>query len=233
MFVLLILALLQPGAHVPPKLDTAQAAKVPQMQSKAQAALRALVGRCVDEARTASGGEDLSAIGSTAYFLTFDAKGRIAAVDFLIDANAERTVFQRCLETGMQPWPLLADDAKVLRMGWPSMTTPNPNPPQMPRRPWHVVKPKHGCPASGAVMGPCVTADGRRIRGPQGDLADAVTTMLRRYHHIEGVTLDGTGATDLWRTLRDRGVEPNRVDVRERQAPLQVRIHAWRGLRLK
>lgn len=232
MFVILILSLLQPGTHTPPepKAAAAKAAKVPVMQPTAQAALKTLVGRCVGEARTDAGSME---IGDTAYFLTFDRKGRIADVDFLGDPNGKRTVFQRCLADGMQPWPLLTDDGKTLRMGWPSFTTPNPNPPQMPRRPWHVVKTKHGCPASGAVMGPCITANGREIRGSKGDLADAVALMLQRYHHIEGITLDGTGATDLWRTLRKRRVAPNRVDVRERTAPLQVRIHAWRGLRLK
>lgn len=233
MFVVLILSLMQPGTHVPPepKPAAASAVKTPVMQPAARKALATLVERCVSEARTAAG--SMEAIGDTAYFLTFDRKGRIADVDFLIEANAKRTVFQRCLSSGMKPWPLVADDGKTLRMGWPSFTTPNPNPPQMPRRPWHIVKTKHGCPATGAVTAPCITANGRQIRAPQSKLADAVALMLQRYHHIEGVTLDGTGATALWRSLRARRVAPNRVDVRERNAPLEVRIHAWRGLRLK
>lgn len=227
MLALLLIALLQPGAAAPPKPADA---KVPGMQPQAVAALRGLVRRCVGEARTAATSDD---IGSTAYFLTFDQKGRVAAIDFLIDANATRTPFQACMTAGLQPWTLLEAPGKTLRMGWPSFTTPNPNPPQMPRRPWHVVKPKHVCPATGVVSAACVTADGRRIRGPRGKLGEAVLTVLRRYHHIEGVSLHGEDATALWRTLQRSGVEPNRVDVRESSEPLQVRIHAWRGLRLK
>jgi hypothetical protein len=228
MYPLMLIALLMPGTHVP-KLDTPESGpKPPKIQAPAQAALRGLLNRCVAEARKDATGEDWrSAVGSTAYALTFDEKGRIAAIDFRNRLDAPLTPFQTCMRDGLQPWPLLAEGQNILRMGWPSSTTPNPHPPQLPTRPWHVVKPAHVCPAVGSATAPCVTADGKAIRGPKVDTA--ILTTLQRYHPIERIGIVGEGATAIWRSLRKARVKPNRVDVREESGtPLHVEIRRWR-----
>lgn len=233
-------ALLQPGTHVPRVKgdEAAQLAeiapqhtpKAPTMQPIAKAALSGLVNRCFSAARGPEKDDD--SVGSTAYALTFDRQGRIAAIDFRAALDAPLTPFQTCLRDGLEPWQLLAEDSRTLRMGWPSFTTANPNPPQLPTRPWHVVKVRHVCPAVGAAKAACVTADGQTIRGPEGALAKAVRTIMTRYHHIERIELVGAGATRLWRKLRTLGVKPNRVDVRENGEPLRAGVQRWRRRRI-
>lgn len=230
MYPLMLIALLMPGTHAPkldPAADTAQP-KLPAMQPAAKAALSGLLHRCVAQARkTVSDADWRSAVGSTAYALTFDTQGRIAAIDFRNRIDAPLTPFQTCMRAGLQPWPLLAEGQNILRMGWPSSTTPNSSPAQLPTRPWHVVKPIHVCPAAGSATTPCVTADGQEIRGSQLD--KAILTTLRRYHHIERIGIVGDGATEIWRALRKAKVKPNRVDVRERpDTPLRIDILRWR-----
>lgn len=237
-------ALLQPGTHVP-KVSAGESADIaeqapkvqaPTMQPEAKAALSGLVNRCFTAARGTE--EDISKVGSTAYALTFDTQGRIAAIDFRGAIDAPLTPFQTCMRDGLEPWALLSQEgakpgARTLRMGWPSFTTPNPNPPQLPTRPWHVIKTRHLCPAVGAATAACVTADGQTIRGPDGKLAKAVRTIMTRYHHIERVELVGAGATRLWRQLQKLKVEPNRVDVRENGEPLRAGVQRWRRRRIQ
>lgn len=230
MYSLLLVALLMPGTRAPTP-DTAEAPKRPQINAPAQAALRGLVQRCVADARkTAPAAPLRESVGSTAYALTFDPQGRIAAIDFRDRLDAPLSTFQTCMRDGLQPWPLLAEGQAILRMGWPSLTTPNPTPARLPTRPWHVVKPAHVCPAVGTPSAPCVTADGQGIKGPQP--AQAALTILRRYHHIERIGVRGEGATAVWRVLQAARVKPNRVDVREESgAPLQIEVRRWRSRR--